>query len=420
MDAELEYRPVPDDDAGDELFARYVQYAFAPDRGPGVDRDEDHEDPPLIRRGLYREGADEPVTLCSSYDFTLRVRDAWLSAGGVSTVATPPEHRRRGHVERLLRELCREHRDEGTPLAVLWPFKHPFYAQFGWATASRYLEWSCAPSALREAAAHGGERPDGSRSSSNRRSDSGEWERVDGDDWAALDPVHERATAGRPLALDRSEAWWRHRQLSGWRDDPYVYLWRDADDTPRAYVGYRIEGDWGDRTFRAGSNHGAADHEAFRHLLGFLANHDSQVGEVRFRTAVDSPLHELVADPDALDCELHTGPMARLVDVPAALEALSYPTDARLTLGVTDPLLEEVAGSYELAVEGGDARVERVGDEPEAADATLGVGALSQLVVGYRSAASLATTGDLAADESTVEALDALFPEATPYLQEGF
>jgi predicted acetyltransferase len=403
MDPDLEYRPLPDNDAGDELFARYVQYAFAPDRGPGVDRDEDDEDPPRIRRGLYPAGGDEPVTICASYDFTLRVRDAWLSAGGVSAVATPPEHRRQGHVERLLHELCREHREEGTPLAVLWPFKHPFYAQFGWATGSRYLEWSCEPSALRAAAAH-----------------TGTWEQVDGDAWATLDAVHKQASANRTLALDRSEAWWRHRQLTGWRDDPYVYLWRDADTTARAYVAYRIEGDWGDRTFRVGSNHGAVDDEAFRHLLGFLANHDSQVSEVRFRTAVDCPLQEMVADPGDLDCELQTGPMVRILDVPAVLEALSYPADARLTLGVTDPLLGELAGTYELTVHGGSAHVVAVGDEPADADATLGVGTLSQLVVGYRVADELATTGDLRADDATVRTLDALFPKRTPYLQEGF
>ncbi|MFC7175968.1 GNAT family N-acetyltransferase [Halosegnis marinus] len=400
---DTEFRPLPDDEAGDELFADYVQYAFAPDRGPEVDLDDDRPDPPRIRRGLYPADGDEPLTLCSSYPFETRLRGATLPMGGVSTVATPPEHRRKGYVGEMLRELCREYRDTGTPLSALWPFKHPFYAQFGWATTSRYLAWSCEPSALRSAAATGGT-----------------WERVDPDAWADLDAVHRAATEDRPLSLDRSEAWWRERQLRGWDSDPYVYLWRDDDGEPRAYVAYRIEGDWGDRTFEARANHAAADREAFRHLLGFLADHDSQVGTVRFRTAVDCPLHDMVADPAELDCELNPGPMARLVDVPATLDALDYPTDSSLALGLVDPLLDEVTGTYDLAVAGGRATVERTAADPDGADATLGIGPFSQLVVGYRSAADLAVGGELDADDGTVAQLDALFPATTPYLQEGF
>lgn len=399
----MELRPLPDDEAGDRLFARYVQYAFAPDRGPDVDLDEDRPAPPRDRYGLYPPDGDGPVSICSSYDFRTRLRGTTLPMGGVSTVATPPEHRRQGHVATMLRALCREYRDDGTPLAALWPFDHPFYAQFGWATASRYLEWSGAPSALREAAA-----------------DDGSWEQVDADAWADLDTVHERATDGYQLALDRSEAWWRERQLRGWESDPYVYLWRDDAGDPRAYVAYRIEGDWGDRTFVVRSNYEATDRAALRNVLGFVADHDSQVGEFNLRTAVDVSLHDMVDDPEALECELHAGPMVRVVDVPAALSALSYPVDARLTVGLEDPLLPAVAGRYEVAAADGTARVERVDESAASADATLGVGAFSQLVVGYRSAADLERAGELDADAATVETLDSLFPERTPYLQEGF
>jgi len=399
----MEFRPFPDDEAGDRLFARYVQYAFAPDRGPDVDLDEDRPDPPRARYGLYPSDGEEPVSICSSYDFRAHLRGTVLPMGGVSTVATPPEHRRQGYVETMLRELCRRYRDDGTPLAALWPFDHPFYAQFGWATANRYLEWTGEPSALRAAAAS-----------------DGSWDRVDADAWADLDAVHAAATDGYQLALDRSEAWWRERQLRGWESDPYVYLWRDDAGEPRAYVAYRIEGDWGDRTFVVRSNYAAADRAALHNVLGFLADHDSQVGEFELRTAPDAPLHDMVDDPEALECTLHAGPMVRLVDVPETLSALSYPVDARLTVGLEDPLLSAVAGRYELTVTDGTATVDRVGESADPADATLGVGPFSQLVVGYRSAAKLRTAGELDADDETVETLDALFPERTPYLQEGF
>lgn len=393
-------------DGTDGLFWRYVQYAFQPDAGPELE-DSDRPNPPHTRYGLYPDESvtadDEPVTICSSYDFSLWVRDSLVSAGGLSTVATPPEHRRNGYVEVMLRKLCRLYRDDEVPVSVLWPFKHAFYAQFGWATTSRRLKWETEPSTLRSAAATGGT-----------------WERVDRDAWESLDAIHETATGTDDLSLDRSEAWWRTRQLRGFDTDPYVYRWRDDGGDDRAWLAYTIDGDWGDRTLYVRS-YDAADIEAFRHLLGFLTDHDSQVGEVHIETGTDHPLHAMVDDPDELSPELTTGPMIRFVDVPAALESLSYPegVDATVEVGIRDPLLDAVAGRYRLAVADGEATVDRLGDDP-AGDAVVSIGAFSQLAVGYRGADDLAVTDDLDADPEMVETLAAVFPETATYLREGF
>lgn len=400
----MEYRPIPEDDAGDELFVRYVQYAFQPTSGPDPTdalEDDDRPDPPRVRRGLYPDAeSDEPVSILSSYDFATRLRGAKLSMGGVSTVATPPEHRRQGHVETLLRELCREYRETGTPVSALWPFEHPFYRKYGWATCNRYCEWSAAPSDLRSAASE----------------PAGRWRQLDRTDWEPLDAVHDAATSGYELAVDRTPDRWTECVLRSWRTDPFVYGWWDDEGTPRAYLAYRIDGDWGDRTLHV-HDHGAADPEAFGHVLRFLADHDSQVKAVEFTTPPDASLLDRVRDPRKLDCKLEAGPMFRLVDVRATLEALSYPGDGRVVLGISDPLLPEVADRYALVVEDGRATCERT-DAP--ADAGTDVGAFSQFVCGYRSAETLATAGELDANAETLATLDALFPATSPYLKEGF
>ncbi|WP_255195270.1 GNAT family N-acetyltransferase [Halorarius litoreus] len=399
----MEYRPIPDDDAGDELFVRYVQYAFQPTRGPDVSEAleaDDRPDPPRFRRGLYPDEGDEPVTILSSYDFTTRLRGTTLSMGGVSTVATPPEHRRNGYVATLLRELCREYREGGTPISALWPFEHPFYRKYGWATCNRYLDWSAAPSDLRAAASE----------------PAGEWRQLDRDDWEPLDAVHDAAMAGYELAVDRTGEWWTERVLRSWQTDPFVYCWFDDAGTPRAHLVYTVTGDWGDRTLKV-QEQGAADAEAFGHVLRFLADHDSQVKAVEFSTDTDAGLLDRVADPRKLDCTVEAGPMFRLVDVEATCSALSYPTDGEVVVALDDPLLPEVTGSYALSVADGRATCERT-DAPAAAETD--VGAFSQLVCGYRSAETLATAGELTADADALATLDALFPKATPLLKEGF
>jgi predicted acetyltransferase len=128
---------------------------------------------------------------------------------------------------------------------------------------------------------------------------------------------------------------------------------------------------------------------------------------------------DLLPNPGDATAELHLGPMLRLVDVPAALKALSYPDDATLDLvvDVSDPLADWNDDTYRLVVENGTASVERAESD---ADATITVAALSQLYVGYRPADELATVGDLDAQEETVRALDTAFPERETLLREGF
>ena len=113
-------------------------------------------------------------------------------------------------------------------------------------------------------------------------------------------------------------------------------------------------------------------------------------------------------------------------NVERALSALSYPdVDATLRLAVADDHAPWNVGTFELRVADGSGECRRVdgsgaGGGSGAADAALGVGPLSQLVVGSRSALELARTGDLEAGEATVETLTELFPQESVYLREYF
>lgn len=398
----MDYRPLSDGDP----FARYLRYAFAPEAGPAADDPDPSErpDPPRVRRGLYDPDApgDDPVVVMSYYAFDAALRGTRLDVGGVATVATPPEHRRQGYVEELLRENCRELREDGLPVAALWPFEAPFYRQFGWATANHYLRWTAPPAALRSAA-------------SDR---AGEWRPADPDDWPALDEVHAAASAPYELSVDRSEQWWRSRVFDSWDRTPYVYLWTDESGDPGAYVAYSVVPAGDDKSLRVHDHAAAPGREG--HVYRFLADHDSQVGEVTFATAAEPTLLDRVEDPSHLTCEVEVGPMVRTVDVEATLSVLSYPAvEDRVVLGVLDPLLPELAGRYALSVADGEATCEPTEDP---ADAVLPVGSLSQLVVGHRSARELAAAGDLerVADAEAVARLDRLFPPAQVYLRERF
>jgi len=379
-------------------FRRIVDYAFHPEGGP-----QEYDDEPeriADRYGVVVD--DELVSVCGHYDFRARLRGEWVPLAGLAAVATPPEHRRAGYVGALVDDALARWRGE-YPLAALWPFARSYYEQFGWATANTATTYTCPPEQLAFArgAAEGRARP------------------VEPDEWRALQSVHETAAEATTLALKRrSETWWRERVLAEGGDDrPWASVW-ERDGDPRGYLVYSFEdaGEGFDDRRLVVDDMAAADHEARLGLLEFLADHDSQATEVRLPGEGRTDLLDLVEDPDAVDCEVETGPMVRVVDAADALEACPYPTGASadLTLAVTDGTAEWNDGAFRLTVDDGTGECEPVdagGESAVDADATLDVGTLSQLVVGYHDAAAARRVGGLSvAEESVADALAALFP----------
>jgi predicted acetyltransferase len=404
----MDYRALPDDRK--EQFQDSLEYAFNPEDGPQDEHEWDPDEQPGEARALFDD--EEMRCVCRHYWFQTRLRGHALEMPGLSAVASPPEHRRKGDVTRLLAESLAEYRERGDFLTALWAFEHPFYERQGWALANKWTQYECDPDALGFARDH--------------PLAGGDFHRLKADEADRLDPVLAAHNEGYELSLERTETWWRERVFSSWRTDPYVYAWADDEGETRGYVVYRIDdGDEGKRLRT--TEFAAADHEARINLLRFLANHDSQVERVSINGPVDTDLLDLAEDPADVECEVKPGPMVRLVDVPTAFEALDYPTDldAEFTLAVADPLVDWNDGTFRVAVADGRATCEPTAEEtaspPETADATASVGALSQVVVGYHSIADAETFADLEIRDSTTrEVLAAMFPERDVFLREGF
>lgn len=395
----VEYRPVPDEQ--DDVFYQYERYAFRPARGPVVEE----PDPGFLalgdRRGLYPDEEDDPLCVCVHHWFDATVRGDVHPTPGVAAIASPPEHRHRGHVRDLLRESLAEYRERGARFSVLWPFRYAYYRQFGWAVANKRTTYACDPAALAFAA--------------DALADY-EFRPVHPDDYGDLVPVYEAHADGFELTLDRTEAWWRRRVFGGYDGMRFVYVAsRDGED--RGYLVYTIDEGEDGRTMEV-TEMAFVDREAYRALLGFCHGHASQVSTLRIGGAEESTLLDLVADPEDVTCEIHPGPMVRIVDVAETLSALSYPAvDERVVIGVADPLVDRNEGRFVLDVADGRAACEPSDAEP---DVTVDVAALSQLAVGYRSAPALAGDGRIEGARDGIAALDRAFPERPVFLRDRF
>ncbi|MFC6953407.1 GNAT family N-acetyltransferase [Halorubellus litoreus] len=404
----MQYREI---EPPDERVTEIVRYAFDAQSGP-FDPDEfDPEDAPEAvggQRGLF--DGDDLRVVCAHYWFDVDVRGSPTSAPGLTMVASPPEHRRGGNVRQLLEHSLAEYRERGDPLSLLWPFSTPFYGQYGWATTNRYAVHDVDAGSL-------------SFATETDAADAVQFERVTADDWAALDAVDD-ATWTQTLAIDRGEDFWRHRVFESWGTDPYAAVgYRDGD--PVAYLTYTVEdGDDGRRL--SVSYFGAVDHDALLAVLSFCHAHDSQVETVRLKTPVDWPLAYVVDDPGAVESDLRTGPMGRVVDAVDALEAVPVEpgVDTDVVLDVADPLAAWHEDPVRLSLGDGTATAERApGAVP---DVELGVGALTQVLLGTRTATDLARTRDLTgrddADppEGVLGALDAAYPETDACMLQFF
>ena len=392
-------RRVPESDF--DRYRRLIEYAFSPEDGPGLD-----DQPPnriADRYGLYEN--DRLLATGAVYELDIRLRGTWTTIGGIAAVSSLPEHRRSGNVERLLAGLLSESREREFGFAALWPFEHAFYRQFGWAITNRYTTYELPPEQLAAAGTTA----------------CGTYERVGPDDWERLEPVQRAHAKGTTLSMGRSEQWWRDRTFGD--DPPWAYGWRDGDDL-RGYVTYAFESkDCG--TVIDVEDFSAADRKARDHLLGLLGTHDSQVDHVELTLAEEAALLDRVRDPGAVSCSIHAGPMLRVSDPRLALEPCPYPdgVSARVVFEVTDPISDDqlsdqigVDSRIELTVEDGAGTCEPTQADP---DATVDVGTLAQLLVGYRPVADVQERGLDCGDE-TAATLKTLFPKERVQLREFF
>jgi predicted acetyltransferase len=395
-----DYRPIPEQAMAEH--GRITWYSFNAEGG--VHEPDATLDDRLERYWSFGEryglfDGDQLLSAVTHHEFDARLRDARVTLAGVGGVATPPEHRRRGLVGDLLARSLADYRERGWPLSALRPFEESFYARYGWATGYRYHTATVDPSALGPVA--------------DLVDDEGRFVRVRPDDHGRLHGAYDAWLDGVTLGTHRSDDWWCDRAFQRYDGELFCYAWERAGDV-RGFLLYDVTDD---RTLRT-HEVAAADREAYLQLLRFCRDHDSQVESVEVVGPEADRVLEVVGDRDAVTVETRSGHMVRVVDVVPALAAPTYPVDAEVVLDVRDDVADWNDDRFAVSVVDGAATVERT-DDP--ADATVGIGTLSQLLVGHLPVERARIVGDLDVDDAaTAETLAALFPTTAGYLPESF
>jgi len=292
-----------------------------------------------------------------------------VPTAGVTAVGVLPTHRRRGILRSMMRAQIDDVRERGEPLAALWASEETIYGRYGYGLASLNVQFDVDK-------AFGAFRP-GVETVGRVRL-------VDFDTAAQqLPPVYDTLQRSTPGMYERSEAWWRNRQLVDpenfrFGGSPKHIAVLEVDGEPQAYAIYRLHVSFGDlgpetklRTIEVVATTPEATASIWRYLLDVDWTKTVSAG----LQPVDHPLFLLLARPNFSKPTLSDGLWVRLVDVGAALSARSYAGDGAIVLDVRDDFCPWNEARWRLA--GGEATTTE--DE---ADLVLDVADLASVYLG--------------------------------------
>ena len=255
---------------------------------------------------------------------------ARLPASAVSGVTVLPTHRRRGILRSMVAAEHAAARERGEVLGLLYAAEYPIYGRFGYGPGCREATWTLDTRASFVTASAGGVE-------------------IVKPDVAARDAIKSVFDSWRlrtPGEIQRRDYRWDFEltlRKGAWGDDwkGFLALRRDRSGVVDGYVRYnRPEDRWEDgqpRNLVKVDELHALTEEAYLALWRFLAEID-WVATVRAeRRSPSERLPWLLANARAARLsDVGDGMWVRLFDVPRALEARTYDTQASLVLEIVD------------------------------------------------------------------------------------
>lgn len=364
---------------GDEPFASwYFSSFYNPDNALGYWQD------------------DQLLAVLHMHPYQLYLRKQVIDVSYLVGVATDPVARRSGLTGPLLSAALNEMRRRRRPVSILMPFKAGFYYPYDWRLCYHHLKYEMQLDELRAAAKPAGNfRPAGAA------------------DIVELDAVYRSFVAQRHAYVVRTVTDWGHLLSEHMNDGGYTYL-VELDGDPIGYILYSLRD--GKITVREMAY---SNRQSQQSLLDFVYNHRSHAKCVEWNAPLD------LADPVLFslfeakqDIRVFPFMTARMADVEHTLTSLRYPEGVwNVDLAVTDALAPWNNRTFQLRVNNCCATVTAT-DLP--ADATIAVGALTQLVFGRLTADELVQNGELTGSTVAIEALARLFPRCDNFINEYF
>ena len=403
----VEYRPLRDEDLEQAAYVESVAFYNepTPERLETLRR----VFPPDWTDGAFVDG--RLVAVVRVIPMARRMNGRSARFGCVGPVACLAEHRRQGHVGRLLRRWLERMRDQGMPLSGLHTPHDALYQRYGWerAEAKKRYHVRAKDVSLRMGGAPG------------------RLEHADPDDWQRLEEVYRPYAGPRNGPLHRPELWWREAVFREY-DSPKVrdgFVWLSSGGEAQGFVVYTWRGQrWhpltGGDTALLVRDMVSLTPDAYLGLWQHLLGHDL-ARPIAVDAPLDDPFPDLVDDPWKVEVQRAEGAMIRIVDVEHALSTRAYVGEGAVafTLRVADASAPWNDGVWRIEAGEGRMQAQRVQEE---ADLEVSVNFLAPLFTGHIRADHAAEVGMLKVNrpEALADAKEAFAVTYPPYCNDWY
>ncbi|WP_088815499.1 MULTISPECIES: enhanced intracellular survival protein Eis [Listeria] len=317
-----------------------------------------------------------------------------IKMGGVAYVATFPENRRSGFIRALMTASLNEMKELGQLVSYLHPFDIPFYQKFGFDLVANEVSVSLKLKNLKRRSSGRGEIV---RTSANQP------------DFSDVRAVYETYATNHHGMLVRGDDWWGRLSRRGYTNE--VALFRDEQNEPRGYLLYGFKG-----SEMLVHELIALDFAAECELWAFISSHDSMFETVQ-ATHFGTPAEVALALPNVTGLKMETefNWMARIVEVEAFLNAISFQTAEKVYVEIQNDVADFNHGIFEI----GD-KIRRVESAPNDLLLQTDIGTFSQMMFGFMRPKELAYYGKMTASDKVLAIFEAAIPNVKPRFYDGF
>lgn len=317
-------------------------------------------------------GAFEENTLLAaagSYKFQMFIREKLFDCSGIAYVMTNPVQRRKGYVKDLMNKLIIDKKNQGYPVAALWPFDHGFYQKFGFENAEKAIRYNFKPSEI--------------KSNFKLEDNIKISEITDKKDFSPLIQVAKKALNKYTRVIGDVDAWLLRGELQGYFK---IYL-MERDEKPIAYISlkFRKAKEW-EHNMQI-MDFAYVDIEAKHNLFAFLRNFEADINQISLTLPVQEEIEGYLDGVKDTHKFNQWPAMFRILDVKKSFEQLDYHSalNEKLYFQVEDNVLPENSGIWNLQIKDGKCLVSKNEGQNIAKEKILelSINQLSQILIGY-------------------------------------
>lgn len=337
------------------------------------------------------------ISQVAIYPCEVNIHGKRLKMAGLTGVGTYPEYANGGLMHQLLQTALEKMRANQQYISYLFPYSIPYYKRKGWEIISDKIDFVLKDTQLPK-----------------EQEVPGYVHRLELDH-EDVHTVYEAFAQQNHGALFRDDLAWEEYWRWENEEDRIAAVYYDANDQPQGLLFYWIAEDVFHMKEMIYCNQ-----EARKGLWNFVTAHFSMVEKVEGQIFKNEPLAFLLEDSE-IEESIRPYFMARIVDVAAFLRLYPFqtlPQTIAFHFKVEDPMAPWNNGIFGVAISEGSVKIQPGEALGEAVSCSIQT--LTTMLMSYRSPSYLAKIERLTASAQTIQLLERIIPQETPYFSDYF